>query len=90
MKLPPPLKLERQLTGGKWESGEEHLVQHPEQTEALVAESGPHVYKVLRRDDKFLRVHGDELCTVCGRNDIRYPEHAYTNGFRCGKCISSS
>lgn len=91
--LPLPPKLERQLTESKWESAEEHMQQHPEKTETFVARIHHHIYKVLRRGDSLLRIHGDEACVACGHSDIRYPEHHAiykTRGFMCAKCISSS
>lgn len=93
LQLPPPPKLERQLTESKWESAEDYLKEHPEKTEVLAAQSRNHIYKVVRRGDVLVRVHNDEVCVFCGRSDIRYPEHQglyHAHGFMCGKCISSS
>lgn len=87
--LPPPPKLERQLTESKWEYGEESLRDKQEDGEVLVGQSPGHIFKVLRRGKDILRVHGDEVC-ACGRVDIRYPEyaHIYKAGvFACAKCI---
>jgi hypothetical protein len=90
--LPPPLKLERQLTESKWEYGEETMKQDIQRKELLVAQSGHHIYKVVRQGDSLIRVYGNESCSDCRRNDIRYPkfESLYrVCGFLCGKCATS-
>lgn len=87
--LPLPPKLERQLTESKWEYGERCLQNNCGQREITVGQCPGHIYKVVRRGEEILRVHGDEVC-ACGRVDIRYPEHAniYAAGtFVCAKCI---
>lgn len=90
--VPPPPKLERQITEFKWEMAEEYMLHHPELTEYTVYQIRDTIYKIIRRGGYLIRKQSSEHCVQCGTVDIRYPEHREvydTRGFVCGKCLSS-
>lgn len=92
MCLPPPPKLERQLTESKWEDAEETMKKDPSRKEMVVSRSGHHTYKVVREGNSILRLYGNEWCLQCSRYDVRYPQYVKVYsvcGFLCGKCASS-
>jgi hypothetical protein len=92
MCLPPPPKLERQLTESKWEDAEVAMRNQPNKKELLVSQMGIHVFKLVRKGDLVIRVYGNEFCLHCAKPDIRYPEleNVYSaRGFLCGKCATS-
>jgi hypothetical protein len=89
--MPPPPRLERQLTEYKWEIAEDFMRQNPELREHTIYRTQTDLYKVIRRNGYLIRKHGTECCGRCGNVDIRYPEHRMVYdmvGFICKKCIS--
>jgi hypothetical protein len=88
--MPPPPRLERQITEYKWEMAEEFMRKTPLLKEHTVYETRNDIYKVIRRNGYLVRKHGTEWCGTCGEIDIRYPEYRKTydtDGFFCAKCI---
>jgi len=55
---PPPPKLERQITEGKWEDAEAYMKEHPESRVVEVATIGVHIYLLVRtKKGRILRIH---------------------------------
>ncbi len=86
-----PIPLERQITNEKWERAEEILKQNPTKFDVVAYWiPGKHMYKVLRWERKFLRVHGTEVCPKCQEVDVRYPNLLAVyekHGFLCKECM---
>lgn len=66
--LPPPTKLERQLSNFKWENAENFMREHPEIQEMTVQLiPGEHLYKIVReKNNVTIRLHCDRFCAKCG------------------------
>lgn len=85
--LPPPTKLERQLSPSKWENAENFLREHPEIKEIVVQViPGEHLYKIIRRPNDFMvRAHYDRACLKCGEMFLHVDEEP--RFFVCPDCL---
>ena len=85
------IPLERQITNDKWEQAEETLHENPCMFEILVYEiPGRDVFKLIRWETGFMRLHGTEKCPKCNQVDVRYPNllNVYKkHGFLCKECV---
>ena len=86
-----PIPLERQITNDKWERAEETLRENPRMFDTLVYEiPGRDVFKLIRWETGFMRLHGTEKCKKCKQVDVRYPNllNVYKkHGFLCKECM---
>lgn len=86
-----PIPLERQITNEKWEQAEQTLRENPRMFETTVyIIPGHHVYKVIRWETGFMRLHGTERCKKCKEVDVRYPHLVKVyeqHGFLCKECM---